>query len=145
LVSLLLHIIVLIVFLNSDLPFGIELTSPEAMAATETGRVSTEKNLRVDESTADEATGTIHVGAESGDSDVKMSKDGRTKLIPQPSDDPNDPLNWSWIKKHLVFASLFFPALLTDFGMTYGEFVQQLGYEVLLLLFSLSFTPANGS
>ncbi|KAK9471569.1 major facilitator superfamily domain-containing protein [Dipodascopsis tothii] len=27
-------------------------------------------------------------------------------LVPQPSDDPNDPLNWTPLKKHTVFASL---------------------------------------
>jgi hypothetical protein len=52
--------------------------------------------------------------------DVKTAKDGRTILIPQPSDNPDDPLNWSWGKKHLTLLSLFLPALLTDFGMTWG-------------------------
>ena len=29
-------------------------------------------------------------------------------LAPQPSEDPNDPLNWSWAKKHLVLGVIFF-------------------------------------
>jgi len=33
---------------------------------------------------------------------LKTSHDGRTILIPQPSDDPNDPLNWSQAKKNLI-------------------------------------------
>jgi hypothetical protein len=33
---------------------------------------------------------------------LKTSSDGRTTLIPQPSDDPNDPLNWSQTKKNLI-------------------------------------------
>lgn len=36
---------------------------------------------------------------------------GRDKdivLAPQPSDDPNDPLNWSWTKKVAIVAILMF-------------------------------------
>ena len=33
---------------------------------------------------------------------LKTTKDGSTILIPQPSDDPNDPLNWSQAKKNLI-------------------------------------------
>ncbi|KAL9095797.1 MAG: hypothetical protein Q9165_001794 [Trypethelium subeluteriae] len=55
-----------------------------------------------------------------GQTNLKTTKDGKTILIPQPSDDPADPLNWSWGKKHLVLFTLFLPALFTDFGMTWG-------------------------
>ncbi|KAL9108715.1 MAG: hypothetical protein Q9227_006511 [Pyrenula ochraceoflavens] len=50
----------------------------------------------------------------------KLAKDGKTLLIPQPSDDPADPLNWSWMKKHTVLLTLGASALLTDWGMTWG-------------------------
>ena len=92
------------------------------MTADETRRDPSEKNVHAN-GTYDfnEAIGAIQVGADEGARDLKTLKDGKTKLIPQPSDDPNDPLNWSWAKKHIVFVSLFFPALLADFGMTYGE------------------------
>jgi hypothetical protein len=33
---------------------------------------------------------------------LKTSSDGRTILIPQPSNDPNDPLNWSQAKKNVI-------------------------------------------
>lgn len=33
---------------------------------------------------------------------LKTSSGGRTILIPQPSDDPNDPLNWSKTKKNVI-------------------------------------------
>lgn len=33
---------------------------------------------------------------------LKTSTDGRIILIPQPSDDPNDPLNWSQTKKNVI-------------------------------------------
>lgn len=52
--------------------------------------------------------------------EIRTTKDGKTALIPQPSDDPADPLNWSWGKKHQVLVALTFSALLTDWGMTWG-------------------------
>ncbi|KAB2577920.1 putative MFS-type transporter [Lasiodiplodia theobromae] len=56
-------------------------------------------------------------------SNVKTTADGSTVLIPQPSDDPDDPLNWSWKKKHIVFGALMLPSFLTDFGVTYGAVI----------------------
>lgn len=53
-------------------------------------------------------------------SDMKTTKDGKTLLIPQPSDDLNDPLNWSWLKKHAVLAALLPGCFLTDWVITYG-------------------------
>lgn len=58
-------------------------------------------------------------------SDIKLAKDGQTVLIPQPSDDPEDVLNWSTGKKYSVLLSLVFASLLTDFGMTYGTVLFQ--------------------
>ncbi|KAF2397897.1 MFS general substrate transporter [Trichodelitschia bisporula] len=52
---------------------------------------------------------------------LKTTKDGKHILVPQPSDDPEDPFNWSWKKKHAVLLSLTFAALLTDWGMTWGS------------------------
>lgn len=71
--------------------------------------------------TYEEDNGAIRVGTNAALTNLKTTKDGKTILIPQPSDDPADPLNWSWVKKHLVLLSLFMPALLTDFGMTWGR------------------------
>jgi len=53
-------------------------------------------------------------------SGLKTSKDGKTILIPQPSDDPNDPLNWTWMKKHAVLLALLPGCFLTDWVITYG-------------------------
>lgn len=33
---------------------------------------------------------------------LKTNSDGLTTLIPQPSNDPNDPLNWSQTKKNAI-------------------------------------------
>ncbi|KAK5188781.1 hypothetical protein LTR47_011282 [Exophiala xenobiotica] len=48
-------------------------------------------------------------------SDLKLAKDGHTILIPQPSDDPHDPLNWSSTKKHLLLATIGLAAFIADF------------------------------
>ncbi|KAI1861671.1 uncharacterized protein JN550_010741 [Neoarthrinium moseri] len=53
-------------------------------------------------------------------SSVKLAKDGHTRLIPQPSDDPNDPLNWSSRKKHLILYIVALTALLPDYGSATG-------------------------
>jgi len=52
---------------------------------------------------------------------AKHTKDGKIVLIPQPSDSPNDPLNWSWAKKHAVFLALLPGCFLTDWQITYGR------------------------
>ncbi len=51
---------------------------------------------------------------------LKLAKDGHTVLIPQPSDDPEDPLNWSWKKKHMMLALVSLTAFLGDFGSAAG-------------------------
>lgn len=51
---------------------------------------------------------------------VKVAKDGRTRLIPQPSDDPDDPLNWSWRKKHTVLFVISLASFLPDYGSATG-------------------------
>jgi hypothetical protein len=51
---------------------------------------------------------------------VKLAKDGHTILIPQPSDDPQDPLNWSWGKKHTILFILSCTSFLPDYGSATG-------------------------
>ncbi|PVH68467.1 MFS general substrate transporter [Cadophora sp. DSE1049] len=58
--------------------------------------------------------------------DLKLAKDGRTVLHPQPSDDPNDPLNWSWKKKHAILTVIVFGSFSCDFSAgTQSTVVQQ--------------------
>ena len=52
--------------------------------------------------------------------DIKTTPDGKTILIPQPTDDPNDPLNWTFAKKHTVLAIISLVASMGDFGSTMG-------------------------
>ena len=47
---------------------------------------------------------------------LKLSSDGRTVLISQPSDDPSDPLNWSTSKKAVLLAVITAASFLPDYG-----------------------------
>ena len=51
---------------------------------------------------------------------LKLARDGHTILIPQPSDDPNDPLNWSRTKKHIILFIVSAAAFLPDYGSATG-------------------------
>ena len=51
---------------------------------------------------------------------LKLWKDGHTVLVPQPTDDPHDPLNWSWRKKHMMLFMVALTAFLGDFGSAAG-------------------------
>ncbi|KAI0453768.1 major facilitator superfamily domain-containing protein [Xylaria acuta] len=62
----------------------------------------------------------VDVDSAGGDDTVKLANDGRTRLIPQPSEDPADPLNWSQRKKNLVLFIVAFAALLPDYGSATG-------------------------
>ena len=89
------------------------------------------------------------------DSPVAALKHGKGRnshivLVPQPSDDPNDPLNWPQSKKILCMAITSFGALLyagtvgpltnsgllyiaLDFNTTIGQVVLDNGYQVLVV------------
>jgi hypothetical protein len=54
------------------------------------------------------------------DRGLKTTPDGKTILIPQPSNSPNDPLNWSSFRKHLILIIISCTALLPDYGSATG-------------------------
>lgn len=58
----------------------------------------------------------IHTGSE----DEKIAADGHTVLIPQPSTDPNDPLNWPPLKKHVILFVISVVAFMPDFASSIG-------------------------
>lgn len=60
------------------------------------------------------------IDSEVAGSGAKLAKDGRTVLIPEPSDDPNDPLNWSWKQKHIILIIIAFASFLPDYGSATG-------------------------
>lgn len=51
---------------------------------------------------------------------LKLAGDGRTVLIPQPSDDPEDPLNWPRKKKLAILFTMSTIAFLPEFGSATG-------------------------
>ena len=51
---------------------------------------------------------------------LKTINDGRTLLDPQPTDDTNDPLNWSQSKKMTILLVVSATAFLADFGSSVG-------------------------
>ena len=55
--------------------------------------------------------------------DLRLARNGHTVLIPQPSDSPLDPLNWSWYKKYLVLFVISACAFLPDYGAASGGVV----------------------
>ncbi|RMZ10337.1 hypothetical protein D0860_03863 [Hortaea werneckii] len=58
------------------------------------------------------------------DVSLKTAKDGHTILVPQPSENPNDPLNWPWWKKHAILLTISFVSFLPDFGTAMGSVTQ---------------------
>lgn len=54
-------------------------------------------------------------------SKLKLASDGRTILWPQPSDDPNDPQNWSSSKKNFMLFIVTAAAFVPDFISSCGE------------------------
>lgn len=51
---------------------------------------------------------------------IKVATNGNTVLIPQPTDDPNDPLNWSKAKKNTMLLVFSIISLTADIGASMG-------------------------
>jgi hypothetical protein len=51
---------------------------------------------------------------------LKITADQDGVLVPQPSDDPQDPLNWSYGKKNAVLAIVIACSFLPDYGSVTG-------------------------
>ena len=66
---------------------------------------------------------TLNADAVDGSKNYRLAKDGHTILIPQPSDDPKDPLNWSWGRKHLIVFIISFCAFIPDYAGATGGVV----------------------
>lgn len=66
------------------------------------------------------AEGYVIDASDPAHANLKRARDGHTILLPQPSDDPNDPLNWSWFKKHVILIIISMTAFLPDYGSATG-------------------------
>ncbi|THH30557.1 hypothetical protein EUX98_g3634 [Antrodiella citrinella] len=51
---------------------------------------------------------------------LKLTKDGKTVLWPQPADDPEDPQNWSDFRKHVQLVIVTLAAIIPDFDSGIG-------------------------
>ena len=51
---------------------------------------------------------------------LKLSSDGKNVLIPQPNNDPNNPLNWSRGRKATILAVITAASFLPDYGSATG-------------------------
>ncbi|KAK7409178.1 hypothetical protein QQX98_008671 [Neonectria punicea] len=56
-----------------------------------------------------------------GESPLRLAKDGHTVLLPQPTDDPADPLNWPSWKKHAILLTIAWGAFCADFTSAAGS------------------------
>lgn len=52
--------------------------------------------------------------------DLKLAADNHTILVPQPSDDPHDPLNWSRFRKNLLLFIIAATAFVPDYSSATG-------------------------
>lgn len=84
---------------------------PDSSVTEKTAAVSQTHNDQEDYA---EGHGDFQVTLIPGAKDVKLAEDGKTVLIPQPSDDPNDVLDWKSRKKFRVLLSLVFASLVTE-------------------------------
>lgn len=92
---------------------------PEAAQEQGTAVQNQDRKYGVDSDVVLLDAGAAHL--ESGElGNVQLAKDGHTVLIPQPTSDPNDPLNWSWRRKHLMLAVVSVTAFLGDYGSGAG-------------------------
>ncbi|KAL5335037.1 major facilitator superfamily domain-containing protein [Aspergillus crustosus] len=57
---------------------------------------------------------------------LRTAADGSTILIPQPSDSPDDPLNWSAFKKNAVLGMVIACSFLPDYGSVTGAVASNL-------------------
>jgi len=105
--------------LTSVLSNWLGMSSPSAQESRpeQQKQFDTEKTAEVSQNHGDsheplpEEQGGFRVFVTAGTNDVKLAKDGKTVLIPQPSDDPDDVLNWRAGKKYRVLLSLVFASL----------------------------------
>jgi len=79
------------------------------------GETSEKHVLQVDERETALKGYVVNADEYNDSSNLKKTSDGHTALIPQPSDSPDDPLNWSPAKKAVTLAIIGYIAFLPDY------------------------------
>ena len=112
----------------SILPLSLHSFNSSIMSLSGASAGSPKENITVlvDKDKQLDPTGTIggHIldinefGAEGRG--LQTAPDGKTLLIPQPSSDPNDPLNWNALKKHVTLFVITVVSFMPDFASSIG-------------------------
>lgn len=89
------------------------------MEHTEKTPVPSKASPAVDEANEAKKGYTLDVAFREGER-LKVAEDGHTVLIPQPTDDPEDPLNWPRKKKLSILFTMSMIAFLPEFGSAAG-------------------------
>jgi len=63
------------------------------------------------------------------------ARHGRIDLVPLPSDDPQDPYNWAWWRKHALLLQVAFHAMMGPFSAaavipSFGQFSEEFGVSI---------------
>ena len=104
-------------------PAGVSTKSPSEKSSihTENAKTKTRHGPSVPTSDLDAPTLNVNeVGVEKGQGSQIAHDRDTDGLFPQPSSDPNDPLNWSSLKKHVTLIVITVVAFLPDFGSSIG-------------------------
>ena len=101
-------------------PSGDSASSPDEKVIIHSDRVEKGQHDPTGK-TSDTTTHVLNInelGAEG--QGLQTAQDGKTVLIPQPSSDPNDPLNWNPSRKYVTLLVITVTAFLPDFGSSMG-------------------------
>ena len=98
--------------------------APGASAGAATKRLMAAEKVQVSqidlERLGEEQGYRLDVRAFDKGEELKTASDGRTVLIPQPTDHASDPLAWSSRKKHTTLFTITMISFLADFGSAIG-------------------------
>ena len=101
-------------------PSGDSASSPDEKIPIHSDRVEKGQHDPIGK-TSDPTTNVLDInelGAEG--QGLQTAQDGKTVLIPQPSSDPNDPLNWNPLRKYVTLMVITVTACVADFGSAMG-------------------------
>ena len=101
-------------------PSGDSLSSPDEKITMNGDRVEKEQHDLVSK-TSDPTTHVLDINElGAAGQGLQTAQDGKTVLIPQPSSDPNDPLNWNPLRKYVTLLVITVAAFMPDFGSSMG-------------------------
>ncbi|WEW61908.1 hypothetical protein PRK78_007408 [Emydomyces testavorans] len=94
--------------------------SSDGNSVAEKSPATENADINLDLEALGEKEGYVLDTAQMSNVELKTAKDGHTILIPQPSNSPDDPLNWSEFKKGVILFVISATAFLPDYGSAVG-------------------------